>query len=327
MTDTILTPNGQHSPNGHHTFPELLDIWIGFLEAEEKSERTIETYRWTAGQFVAFCESEGIPPDGLTIQHTAAYAKAVKKRPGRRKAQNGDKQQITPGGRYALMKDARNFLNWCYKKDLIERSVAVPVPKQPKPKIPRLKSDEERETFLEAARRGRNPQRDELLVLFMLETGLRRMEVLAFNWGDLFFNGGPLPKVHVPKGKGRKERWVPMPNKVWFMLQYMKEDIEERSGPEAVADNAPVFMKENGERMTNDTIRMLFQRLSERAGFWVTPHQLRHTYGRTMAKLGLPLPVLQNYMGHADIKTTMIYAELDEDDGLDMIYLKAMNGA
>ena len=80
--------------------------------------------------------------------------------------------------------------------------------------------------------------------------------------------------------------------------------------------------------MTNDTIRMLFQRLSERAGFWVTPHQLRHTYGRTMVKRGLPLPALQLFMGHSNIKTTMIYASLDEDDGLDDIYLAAItNGA
>ncbi len=324
------TPNGQQSPNGkpHLGFSEMMEVWISFLEAEEKSPTTTITYRWNVGQFVAFCEREGITPETLTIQHTAAYAAEVRKRPGRIKAPKGEKQQITPGGRFALLKDCRNFLNWIHKHDLMDRKIGVPVPKQPKTNPKRLKTVDEREGFLEAARGGRNVRRDELFVMFMLETGLRRMEILACNWGDLVVNGElGTPKVHVRKGKGRKERWVPMPMEVWAKLQVMKAEIEEERGPEAVADNAPVFTKENGRRFTNDTIRMLFNRLSERAGFKVTPHQLRHTYGRTMAKRGLPLPVLQNYMGHADIKTTMIYAELDEDDGLDLIYRKTMSGA
>ena len=89
--------------------------------------------------------------------------------------------------------------------------------------------------------------------------------------------------------------------------------------------------------MTKDTMRMLFQRLSMRASvvlsgkmdaFKVTPHMLRHTYAITMVKRNLHITVLQKFMGHAEIKTTMIYLQLTEDDGTDDLYLEALrNGA
>ena len=42
-------------------------------------------------------------------------------------------------------------------------------------------------------------------------------------------------------------------------------------------------------------------------------HQLRHSFGTMMAKL-VPLPVLQNLLGHADIKTTLRYIDVGEND-------------
>lgn len=330
-----------NSSNGHLSFRDLFNVWIEFLDGEEKSDKTLDSYLWTVNQFILHCELEGITPEALTVQHTSAYAKEVKKRPGRKKVAIGKTQKISPGGRYALMKDCRNFLNWCNRNDYLDRQVAVPVPKQPRPKIPRLRTQAEREAFLWAARQGRNPQRDQTLISFMLETGLRNFEVRAVNWGHLIVNGElRMPKVHVLKGKGRKERWVPMPMDVWMALRHLKEEMEEAYGPEAVGDDAPIFVKENGERISKYTMKMLFKRLTARAAarlypddkrkreaFRITPHMLRHSYGRAMVKRGVPLPALQNWMGHGDVSTTMIYASLDEDDGLDEIYLKVIQNA
>ena len=314
----------------HHTFPELLDIWIGFHEAEEKSESTVETYRWTVGQFVNFLEAESVSPDTISVADTTAYMGEVRKRPGRKKPQNGDKPQISKWGRYALAKDARNFLNWLHANRYLEFPVKVPVPKAPKQKRPHLETQAKIDAFREATQFGRNRMRDEALVLLMLESGLRNFEVRAVNWGHTWKpkTNIPIAKVFVPKGKGRKERTVSINSEAWTYLRLLKSDVEVTYGLEFVADDQPVFLLERGTRMTEDGMTELFKRLSGRAGFHVTPHMLRHTYGRTMVKRGLPLPVLQFFMGHSNIKTTMIYAELDEDDGLDDIFLAAIqNGA
>ncbi len=38
-------------------------------------------------------------------------------------------------------------------------------------------------------------------------------------------------------------------------------------------------------------------------------HDLRHTFGTRMAAAGVPMRTLQEWMGHRDFKTTMIYAD------------------
>ena len=301
---------------------------------------TTETYRWTVGQFVSFCEREGITPQTLSLTHTTAYMGEVKKRPGRKKAPEGEEQKIGAWGRYALGKDARNFLNWLHENRYLEYAVKVPVPKTPKVSTPHLETKEKISALQESAKgsRGRNCFRDMALIDFMLETGLRNFEVRAVNWGHLSFQAErPLGHVLVPTGKGRKQRIVPFPADVWRALGFWKMDVERFFGQEAIGDDAPVFVKENGQRMTKDTMRMLFQRLSMRASvvlsgkmdaFKVTPHMLRHTYAITMVKRNLHITVLQKFMGHADIKTTMIYLQLTEDDGTDELYLAALrNGA
>lgn len=315
-----------NTPRTSSNFRDPFNTWLAFLKAEGKSQRTTDTYLWTVGQFVAFCEREDITPQTITVNHTAKYAEEVRGRPGRLKAPDGEDQKIGVWSYYGMLKDARNFLNWCHRNDLISRVVSIPVPKQPKQTVPRLRSQEQRENVLEMASTTFYPQRDRALVWILLETGLRNEEMRNLNWGDLFTNGEyGMPKVRVRNGKGGKDRTVPMPIEVHHALYFLKEDIKEELGPEFVADDAPIFQMPDGRRITVDAVRTIFARISRGVGFRVYPHMLRHTYGRTMVKRNVPLPAIQAWMGHSSIETTMIYAALDEDDGLDKIYLKMLN--
>jgi integrase len=52
-----------------------------------------------------------------------------------------------------------------------------------------------------------------------------------------------------------------------------------------------------------------FKRATERADVRrITFHELRHTFGTRMAAAGVPLRTIQHWMGHADAKTTQVYA-------------------
>jgi integrase len=46
-------------------------------------------------------------------------------------------------------------------------------------------------------------------------------------------------------------------------------------------------------------------------------HDLRHTFGTRMAAVGVPMRTLQEWMGHADFKTTLIYADYAPDERRD----------
>ena len=46
----------------------------------------------------------------------------------------------------------------------------------------------------------------------------------------------------------------------------------------------------------------------------ITFHELRHTFGTRMAAAGVPLRTIQHWMGHADAKTTQVYAHYQPSD-------------
>ena len=54
-----------------------------------------------------------------------------------------------------------------------------------------------------------------------------------------------------------------------------------------------------------------FRVLLRQVGVNGSHHSLRHTFGTRLVKNGVPLPVVQALLGHADIESTMIYLQLD----------------
>ena len=59
-----------------------------------------------------------------------------------------------------------------------------------------------------------------------------------------------------------------------------------------------------------------FKQALARAGVHqITFHELRHTFGTRMAAAGTPMRTLQHWMGHADAKTTQVYAHYQPSEG------------
>ena len=81
-----------------------------------------------------------------------------------------------------------------------------------------------------------------------------------------------------------------------------------RSNPDA----AYVFMSERGAPLSDRTVRQIVAKAGEYAnlGFTVHPHMLRHSTGFYLANKGEDTRAIQSYMGHANIKNTVIYTEL-----------------
>jgi integrase len=76
------------------------------------------------------------------------------------------------------------------------------------------------------------------------------------------------------------------------------------------ADDDPVFAHPaTGLALDRHEVSRRFKVALKRAGVReVRFHDLRHTFGTRMAAAGVPMRTLQEWMGHADIKTTLIYA-------------------
>jgi integrase len=155
------------------------------------------------------------------------------------------------------------------------------------------------------------------LYLTAAMTGLRQGELLGLRWRDVDFNARRVRVVSPyvrgefadPKSEG-SGRSVPMATLV------AKELAELRLRSFYSADEELVFAHpETGNPMDRSKLTRRFAAALERAGLpKVTFHELRHTFGTRMAAAGVPIRTIQHWMGHADMKTTQIYAHYSPTD-------------
>lgn len=143
--------------------------------------------------------------------------------------------------------------------------------------------------------------RDRLMFRLMSEVGLRVGEVARLQVSDLVRGrqAGEGARLRV-RGKGQKERVVPL---TVDLVQQWDEWLAQR--PQVVTGAVFVTRRRQGI-----TVRGIQERLSHyghQAGVQFTCHQLRHTFGRRMAEMEMPLPSLSKVMGHAQVTTTQVY--------------------
>ena len=151
--------------------------------------------------------------------------------------------------------------------------------------------------------------RDLALVGLMLLDGLRSCEVLALQLADLRMAEAQM-LVH---GKGNKQRLLPLPQEILDVLQrYMTiERPRTNSTSLFVSLQGPA----RGLPLTSAGLRSLFRhhRTTTRIPL-ANPHRFRHTFATDMVRAGISLPALQHLMGHAQIRTTLLYVQLDPQD-------------
>lgn len=149
----------------------------------------------------------------------------------------------------------------------------------------------------------------------MLLAGLRMGELLALTWDDVQLSPGlegpgelqiraalardRHGKTHIKAPKSGRARAVPIPQRLVDIL---------RRHPRRL-DTQLVVARDDGGHLSPTLLRHPFRRACEGAGVpLIRFHDLRHTYATHLAQAGVPMPTLQVYLGHSDIKTTMIYA-------------------
>jgi integrase len=149
------------------------------------------------------------------------------------------------------------------------------------------------------------------LYLTAAMTGLRQGELLGLRWRDIDFGAKRIRVVSPyvrgqfsdPKSEG-SGRSVPMAERVADELRAMRE----RSAYAADA-NLVFCHPESGNPLDRSKLVRRFKQALDRAEVpKITFHELRHTFGTRMAAAGVPLRTIQHWMGHADSKTTQIYA-------------------
>lgn len=202
----------------------------------------------------------------------------------------GDAKKITING---YMRHLKIAFKWALKKGFIKKLPEFTMYRLGV-SLPRVLAPDQIKAIFEKA-----PADDLRFYTFLLWTGCRRSEGLNLSWPDCHLDQ---QKAKVT-GKGNKERMVPLHGEVIKSLYPIKRDI------------GKVF-----KQYHPDTWSKRFHNIARSAGIDARLHDLRHSAATYMLASGIDVREVQVILGHAQISTTTIYADV-----LDSMKIKAIN--
>jgi site-specific recombinase XerD len=159
--------------------------------------------------------------------------------------------------------------------------------------------------------------RDMCFMITMYDTAARDCEMLNLKVSSLDLNDA-CPKIRLD-GKGNKVRYVPLMKKTVIHLKRYLEVFHQEDEKD---DKWLFYTVSHGRKnkMSDDNVARFLAKYSAIAHEQlpeipakVTPHQLRHSRAMHLYRHGMPLQLLAEYMGHASVISTQIYAYADTE--------------
>ena len=221
----------------------------------------------------------------------------------------------------------RTLFKFLHREELVENNVAraVSSPKLEKYLPVWLDRKQVDVLFDMAELRAREGDFADVRNLAIIElfysTGMRLSELRGVNRGDLDLVA---QQVKV-RGKGRKERIIPIGNKAALALRnYESKRDELVRSIGARADKAAWFLGPAGKRLSvrgiQEIVTRFLEKLDENSG--LSTHSLRHSFATHLLDAGADLRAVQELLGHASISTTQIYTHTSVER-LREVYKKA----
>lgn len=154
-------------------------------------------------------------------------------------------------------------------------------------------------------------QRNQAILELLYATGIRVSECSGMKVGDLDFTVG----AALIKGKGRKERYVPVGS---FALDALDHYLENGRKKLLEKTNEPcdaVFLNYRGGQLSARSVRTILNGLMKKAALHIhiSPHILRHTFATHLLNEGADLRAVQELLGHENLSSTQIYTHVTKE--------------
>lgn len=271
--------------------------------ARGASPATITAYRGDIADWLGFLVSHRAEPVGLNGLGTVTQSEM--------RAYLGHARGIGLSARSTRrrLSAVRSFHRWLGDAEGIDSPAvfALRAPKAPA-RLPRPLTETAARAVIQDAASADAPDwiaaRDVAVLTLLWACGLRMAEALSLRWGD-----APLPETLIIRGKGGKERIVPV-------LPVARRAVEEYRAlcPHPVGREDALFRGARGGDLDGRLVRGAMQAARARLGLpaGATPHALRHSFATHLLNAGGDLRSIQALLGHASLSTTQIYAGVDE---------------
>ncbi len=274
--------------------------WLRRLRSGGRSESALRAYRNAIDDLLGWAERSGrgaeLFEERAIVDHLDDY-----------------RQRVAPAAatyhrRFLIL---RRFMRWLSRREGVpDPFLDLEAPRKPRQESEWLTPAEFRRMLEAAGRPLRHHsgivERDRLVLLALVTTGLRRSELISLDWRDLSLDD-PQPSLLVRHGKGDKPRRQPLAPQLADELRQLQRQLRP-----AGAD--PVFCGLAGGRLQPKVLAAIIKRAAERAGLekHVTAHTLRHTAATWLRQETGDTRLVAEYLGHADLSTVSRYAHVAE---------------
>jgi integrase/recombinase XerD len=172
--------------------------------------------------------------------------------------------------------------------------------------LPAVLSIEEVRRLLASA----TPLHNQVYFTTVYSLGLRLQEALSLQVSDI---DGPRLQVHVHRGKGAKDRYVPLPEDTLTLLRTYWKTHRHTTWLFPATGRDQKHSSSATSPMRRTSVQGAFRTAKHRAGITKTGvaiHTLRHSYATHLLEAGVNPRLIQRYLGHTQLETTMIYLHL-----------------
>ena len=276
---------------------------IAYLENYEKylindkhaSGNTVSSYMRDLNQFSAYLIEMGIRFSQVCRETISDYVDHLRDK---------GKSTATISRSLASLRSFFSYgmsLNWCEANPVN----GIHLEKTEK-KLPQILTGKEVELLLEQPKcTDVKGFRDKAMLELLYATGIRVSELINLDVNDV-----NIPGSFIKCSSGNKVRIIPLyPAAIKALGDYI-DNIR----PKMIADIAEtsLFVNVSGERMSRQGFWKIIKYYQEKAQIEkdITPHTLRHSFAAHLLENGADLRSIQEMLGHSDISSTQVYAQL-----------------
>jgi integrase/recombinase XerD len=298
---------------------QAMQEFITAKVSERAAERTIKDYRRHFRYLMNWLDSKhpGIKLTQITpaiLREYVTWMSNEKEKyddhPRRMKRSIVGLSPVTVNVRIRTMKA---FFNWCEREGYVAKSPAkdIKLQKTDEERISAFNEKQIRTLLAVVDRNSFTGFRDYVIMLTLLDTGLRISELFSLKVDDVDFEQLTLT-VPWDKAKTRKTRTVPISKRTARLLaELIRENMD--FGPQADY----LFYSSYGHPMTGDSFDdrlKIYGKLAGIEGVRVSAHTFRHTFALHWIKAGGDPFSLQKMLGHTDMSMVRRYVRLSESD-------------
>jgi site-specific recombinase XerD len=276
---------------------DALVLFDSELRRRGAAEKTRRAYGVDVDQFAAWCRSQALDPQAVTMRAMRRYAAGLSER------------RAAPATVARKIAALRAFYRCLREHGFVDQNPAdlLPTPKRPS-RLPRVLKQADVAALLDRIGASTALElRDRALFEVAYACGLRAEELVTLEVGGVDFDAEQL-RI---EGKGSKTRFVPAGEPA---LAAVARYLERGRPALAVGDGErALFLSKSGRPLSTSDVRRRLRVWSTRIGLPTTPspHALRHSFATHLLEGGADLRAIQDLLGHASISTTQVYTRVE----------------